>query len=306
MELRHLRYFVAVAEELHFARAAERLHITQQPLSFQIKQLEEELGVTLFRRTTRRVELTDAGHALLTEVNVALEHLHLGVEAARRAERGETGSLVIGYVSVALYNLIPAAVRLFRERFPAVQITLRELCSPDLEEQLLEDVLDVGLVVQGMHIPELIYETVLCEQATVAIPRSHPLGKLAQIPLHALAAESFVMYEHTQRSLIYSQIMALCLDAGFSPNIVQEAASEQAVIGLVAAEVGIALVSACLSGLRLDEVIYRPLIDPAASVEYAVAWKRENSSPFVKNFLDIAREVSQNVGKQQKTLITPS
>lgn len=296
MELRHLRYFVAVAEELHFARAAERLHMAQQPLSFQIKQLEEELGVTLFRRTTRRVELTDAGRALLAEVYVALDHLRLGVETARRAERGETGSLVIGYVSIALYNLIPPAVRLLRERFPDVQVTLRELCSPDLEEQLLEGAFDVGLAVRGMHVPELAYETVLYEQAMVALPKKHQLAERAQIPLRALAWEPFVMYEHTQRSLIYNQIIAMCREAGFSPNIVQEATSEQAVIGLVAAGVGVSLVSACLSRLRTDEVTYRPLIDPAASVEYAVVWKRENPSPFIKAFLDAARDVSQHAG----------
>ncbi|HEY3994176.1 MAG TPA: LysR family transcriptional regulator [Ktedonobacteraceae bacterium] len=294
LELRHLRYFVAVAEELHFARAAERLHMTQQPLSFQIKQLEEELGVTLFRRTTRRVELTDAGSALLTEVYAALAHLRQGIETARRAERGETGSLVIGYVSIALYNLVPPAVRLFRERFPDVQVTLRELCSPDLEEQLLEGAFDVGFAVRGMHVPELIYETVLCERATVAVPKNHPLGKQAQVPLCALAAEPFVMYERTQRSLIHDMVIAMCLQAGFSPNIVQEAASEQAVIGLVAAGVGVSLVSACLSGLRTDEVTYRPLIDPATSVEYAIVWKKENPSPFVKAFLNVARDVSQH------------
>ncbi|GHO83958.1 LysR substrate-binding domain-containing protein [Dictyobacter formicarum] len=300
MELRHLRYFVAVAEELHFARAAERLHMAQQPLSFQIKQLEEELGVTLFRRTTRRVELTDAGRALLTEVYAALAHLRQGVETARRVERGETGSLVIGYASMALYNLVPPAVHLFRERFPDVQVTLRELCSPDLEEQLLEGAFDVGLAIQGMHDPELIYETVLREQATVAIPKNHPLGRQAQIPLRALASEPFVMYERTQRSLIHNQIMAMCREAGFSPNVVQEAASEQAVIGLVAAGVGVSLVSACMSGLRTDEVAYRPLIDPETSVEYAVVWKRENSSPFVKAFLNIARDVSQHAGPGSK------
>jgi DNA-binding transcriptional LysR family regulator len=300
MELRHLHYFVAVAEELHFTRAAERLHVSQQPLSFQIKQLEEELGVTLFRRSTRRVELTDAGRALLAEVYTALAHLHQGVETARRAERGETGLLVLGYVSIALYNLVPAAVRLFRERFPDVHVTLREACSPDLEDQLVEGAFDVGLAVRGMQVPDLIYETVLCEQAMVAIPKNHPLAGLAQIPLHALAAEPFVMYERTQRSLIYSQVMTLCLQAGFSPYIVQEAASEQAVVGLVAAGVGVALVSSCLSGLRTDEVTYRPLIDPAASVEYAVVWKQENPSPIVKAFLNVVREVAQPAGLSLK------
>ncbi|GCE06566.1 LysR family transcriptional regulator [Dictyobacter aurantiacus] len=301
MELRHLRYFVTVAEELHFARAAERLHMAQQPLSFQIKQLEEELGVTLFRRTTRRVELTEAGRALLAEVYVALDHLRLGVEAARSLERGETGSLVIGYASMALYNLVPLAVHHFRERFPAVQVTLRELCSPELEEHLLKGTFDVGLAIQGMYEPGLIYETVLREQATVAIPRHHPLAKRRQIPLRALATEPFVMYERAQRSLIHDQIMALCGGAGFSPNVVQEAASEQAVIGLVAAGVGVALVSTCMSGLRTEEVAYRPLTDPETPVEYAVVWKREHPSPLVRAFLNVAREVSQQAGSRIKS-----
>lgn len=291
MELRHLHYFVAVAEELHFARAAERLHMAQQPLSFQIKQLEEELGVTLFRRTTRRVELTDAGRALLTEVYAALDHLRLGVETAKRTQRGEIGSLVIGYVSITLYHLLPGAVRLFHERFPAVHVTLREWCSPDLEEHLLEGGCDVGLTLRGMHFPELTYETVLSEQAMVALPKHHPLAAQAQIPLRALASEAFVMYEHTQ--LVYNQVMTMCLQAGFRPTVIQEAASEQAVIGLVAAGVGIALVSACLSGLRTDEVAYQPLVEPSTSVEYAVVWKRGDSSPIVQAFLNSVREIAQ-------------
>lgn len=291
MELRHLCYFIAVAEELHFGRAAERLHLAQQPLSFQIKQLEEELGVTLFRRTTRRVELTEAGRALLTEVYEAFSHLDREVEAARRAERGEIGSLVIGYVSIALYNLMPGAMRLFRERFPDAQVTLREMCSPELEERLLEGACDVGLVVKGMDVPELVYETALYEQAMVALPKKHPLGRQEQIPLSALADEAFVMYERTQ--LVYAQVVALCLAAGFRPTVIQEVASEQAVIGLVAAGVGVALVSDCLSGLRTDEVNYRPLIKPAVTVEYAIAWKRGNTSPIVKAFLEVVREVAQ-------------
>ncbi|GHO46694.1 LysR substrate-binding domain-containing protein [Ktedonospora formicarum] len=294
MELRHLRYFVAVAEELHFARAAERLHIAQQPLSFQIKQLEEDLGVMLFRRTTRRVELTDAGHAFLVETYSALAHLRQGMELARRAERGEAGSLVVAYVSIALFNLIPGVVRLFRERFPDVQITLREMCSPELEEHILEKGCDVGLVVQGMHVPEISYETVLSEQAMIAIPIKHPLAGQGPISLDDFASEPFIMYERTQRSLIYSQIIAMCLEAGFSPNIVQEATSEQAVIGLVAAGIGVALVSSCLSELRTHEVIYRPLAGPATLVKYAMAWKQENTSPLVKAFLNVVREVSQH------------
>ena len=122
------------------------------------------------------------------------------------------------------------------------------------------------------------------------------MGGQAPIPLRALASEPFVMYEHTERSWLHDQIIALCQAAGFSPHIVQEAASEQAIIGLVAAGVGVSLVSSCLSGLRTHEVTYRPLIDPAVSVEYAVVWKRENPSPFVKAFLNIAREVSQHAG----------
>jgi DNA-binding transcriptional LysR family regulator len=169
MELRQLRYFVTVAEELHFARAAERLHIAQQSLSFQIKQLEQELGTALFERTTRHVELTAAGHAFLKEIEIVFEHLQKAAEQARKAGRGEAGRLVVGYHSMTLYNIMPSTIRRFRERFPDVELVLQEIIQPALEEYILSGEVDTGLAgFSGREVAGLAYA--ILYRDTVAVP----------------------------------------------------------------------------------------------------------------------------------------
>jgi DNA-binding transcriptional LysR family regulator len=294
MELRQLRYFVAVAEELHFVRAAERLHLAQQPVSFQIKQLEEELGVCLFHRTTRQVALTEAGRALLQEVYVALAHLERGVEEAKRAQRGERGRLVIGYVSTVLYNLLPETVRRFRQRFPAVELVLQERVSPTLEQQVVSGELDVALQIwegQEALFPELARELLCTEPVYVAFPKAHPLSTHAGVPLRDLAGEPWVMYGRRQKPYTHDLIIASCQRAGFSPTIVQEAASEHAVIGLVAAGVGVSVVVGCMRDMHANAVNYRRLIEPETHVQFGMAWRRDQSSSQVQALLEIANEV---------------
>lgn len=293
MELRQLHYFLAVAEELHFSRAAERLHIAQQPLSFQIKQLEDELGVQLFYRTTRRVELTPAGNHFLHHARQAIEQLNLGIEAAQRAERGEIGRLALGYVGTTLYNIFPATLRLFRERYPNIEVSLHELNSPFLEQKILKGELDVGLVARFMDDADLAAVPLLYEGASVALPKNHPLAAYPALRLRDLAKTPFVFCSRTDKPLAYDQMIAGCLAAGFSPIIAQEAASDQAIIGLVAAGVGVALISACMEILRPDEVDYRPLIEPDVQVEYRVTWRRDNPSPIVQAFVQTAVEVAE-------------
>jgi DNA-binding transcriptional LysR family regulator len=294
MELRQLRYFLMVAETLHFGRAAEQLHIAQQPLSFQIKQLEDELGVELFKRTTRSVALTEAGEALLTEVRAGLGRIERGVEVAQRIARGEGGKLYIGYTSTTLYSVMPPIVRQFRERFPQVEVVLHELVSPALEQQILSEDVDVGIVLStGATVPGLVYETIYREPAAVALPKSHALAKLPTIALHELADEPFVMYARSAKRQVFDEVIALCHLAGFSPTIAQEAATESAVIGLVAAGVGVTLVASSLSSVRPDEVAYRQLVDPPLTVEVALVWKEEKQLPLVQELRQIAREVTQ-------------
>jgi DNA-binding transcriptional LysR family regulator len=294
MELRQLRYFVTVAEELHFARAAERLHLAQQSLSFQIKQLEQELGTVLFERTTRRVELTAAGHAFLKEVEIVFEHLQKAVEHARKAGRGEAGRLVVGYHSMTLYNIMPSIVRRFRERFPDVEVVLQEMISPGLEECILSGEVDIGLAgLSGRHPTGLAHEILYCDTVAVALPKGHPLETCDDIPLTALANESFVMYSRIQKKQGFDQIIALCQRCGFSPHIVQEAATESAVISLVAGGIGIAIVVKSLQNVRTDEVSYRRLVDPVTEADFGIVWKHKNLSPLVKAFVQTAQDVTQ-------------
>jgi len=294
MELRQLRYFLMVGDTLHFGRAAEQLHIAQQPLSYQIKQLENELGVELFKRTTRSVTLTPAGEALLADVRAGLGRIERGVEVAQRIARGEGGKLHIGYASTTLYSVMPPIVRQFRERFPQVEVVLHELVSPTLEHQILSEELDVGIVLSaGATVPGLAYETIYQEPVAVALPKSHPLAQRATIALHELADEPFVMYARSAKRQTFDEFIALCHMAGFSPTIAQEAANESAVLGLVAAGLGVTLVARSLSSVRPDEVAYRQLVDPPMTAQVAVVWKDEKQMPLLNELLQIAREVTQ-------------
>ncbi|MEJ2671887.1 MAG: LysR substrate-binding domain-containing protein [Deltaproteobacteria bacterium] len=296
MELRQLRYFLMVAETLHFGRAAELLYISQQPLSFQIKQLEDELGVRLFKRTTRSVALTPAGEALLAEVQTGLSRISRGVELAQRIARGEVGKLHIGYTSGTLYNVMPPIVRHFRERFPQVEVVLLELEPPTLENQILNEDVDIGIVLSaGARVPGLTYETIYHESLAVALPKSHPRAQRETIALQELADEPFVFYARSAHPQAFDGFIAFCHLAGFSPTIVQEAAAESAVIGLVAAGLGVTLVASSLSGVRPDEVTCRPLVDPPLTLEAAVVWKDDKQLLWLQELRQIAQEVTQRL-----------
>jgi DNA-binding transcriptional LysR family regulator len=293
MELRQLRYFLTVAEERHFARAAARLHIAQQSLSFQIKQLEQELDTLLFERTTRRVELTAAGRVFLQELELVFEHLQRGVEQARRAGRGEVGRLVVGYHSITLYNIMPSAVRIFRERYPDVEVVLQEMISPALEEAIEPGAVDIGLAgLSGIDLPALEYEILYRDTVAVALPKGHAFERYTNIPLAALADEPFVMYSRAQKKQGFDQIIALCQSRGFSPQIVQEAATDSAVISLVAGGIGIAIVVSSLQRVRADEVSYRTLVEPVVEANFGIIWKRDNPSPVAQAFVQTVHGIA--------------
>lgn len=296
MELRQLRYFLMVAEILHFGRAAERLHIAQQPLSFQVKQLEKELGVRLFERTTRSVALTPAGTALLAEVQAGLGHIERGVELAQRIARGEDGMIYIGYTGATIYNVMPPIIRRFRERFPQIEVVLLELDPPILERQILSEDIDIGIVPSiGSKTRGLAYDTVYQEFVVVALPKDHPLVQRPSISLRELADEPFVMNARSANRELFDEIIAFCHLAGFSPTIVQEAVTMSAMVGLVAAGLGVTLVGSSLSGLWTDEVAYRQLVDPPVTIEVAVVWKKDRQLPWLQELRQITQEVTQQV-----------
>ncbi len=290
MELRHLRYFVAVAEELHFGRAAARLFIAQPPLSQQIQQLERELGVTLFQRTSRRVQLTPAGEVFLDGARQTLDTLDGAVQSTQRAARGETGWLGIGFAASATYDLLPAVLHDFRARFPDVALSLMELNAVEQSAALRDRSIHVGFARPHTDEVDATVEAILREPFLVALPAAHPLAGLPELSLTMLAGEPFVSFPEKPLPSYAQVVRAVCEGAGFTPHVVQEVREMQTAISLVAAGLGIALLPASVQHLHRDGVVYRPLPDSAPRTELAVVTRKEDASPALQNFLCIVRE----------------
>jgi DNA-binding transcriptional LysR family regulator len=292
MELRHLRYFVAVAEELHFGRAANRVGIAQPPLSKQIQQLEDEIGVKLFKRTKRSVSLTHAGETFLKEARQTLELSGRAVRSARRADRGEIGRLVVSFVGSATYSFLPYALRSFRNRFPHVELVLRELTTYEQLDALRRKAVDVAFVRKPIKDDALFIETLFQEAFIAALPGGHALASRTSIPLPMLAQEGFVMFSRQQGMTFYDQVVSLCHQAGFSPNVVQEAVQIPTVLGLVSAGMGVTLVPASVRKLRLAGVVYRNLEQVDRITELALAYRPDDESPVLSAFLNVTRELA--------------
>jgi DNA-binding transcriptional LysR family regulator len=298
VELRHLEYFVAVAEELHFGRAAARLQIAQPPLSQQIRKLEEELEVQLFFRTKRHVQLTAAGEIFLEEARQTLVQAARAREMAQKASRGELGRLAIGFVGSAISEALPLLLLPFRERFPDIELTLRELTTSQQIRALRDGRIQVGILRPPISDVTLSVETLLKEPLLVALPEPHPLARQKSLPVEALAQERFIIFPRAQGPGLYDQIISLCQQAGFSLQIIQEAIQMQTILGLVAAGLGVALVPASARYLRCTGVAYCELEPSAIHVEIALAWPKDAASPTLQAFLEVAREAIKD--KQAK------
>ncbi len=292
MELRHLQYFVAVAEELHFGRAATRLLIVQPSLSQQIQQLEKELGFPLLRRTKRSVELTDAGKVFLIEARKALAQVQEAKRAAQRAYRGEIGRLVVGYISSSTYDLLPMMLSAYRERFPHVDVALQELTTQEQLRALEEESIQVGLLRLPINDPTVHVEVVRREPIVCVLPEGHPLATHERIAVPLLANEQFVLQSSQRGGGYYAQLMNLCLSSGFSPNVIQEVTEMHTIVSLVAAGMGVSLVPLSMKNIRSQGVIYRELEGVAPVTEMAIAWLRTSHSTLVQNFLEVAREIT--------------
>jgi LysR family transcriptional regulator, benzoate and cis,cis-muconate-responsive activator of ben and cat genes len=287
VELRHLRYAVALADELHFARAAARLHIAQPPLSQQIKALENELGVRLFDRTSRRVALTDAGAAFIAEARRTLASAEQAIEAARRAARAETGRLAVGYVSSASYELLPAVLRAFRRRAPDVLLVLEEMNSSEQSRGVLAGTLDLGFVRRPPPTDRRLAGTVVRrEPIVVAVPRDHALAAARAIRLRELALEPFVIFPARPRPSWADAALDLCRGAGFEPRVVQEAVEMVSALSLVAAGIGIALVPGAVRAVRRPGVVFRPLT-PAPWSEVMLIRRNEPPTALIARFLEV-------------------
>ena len=288
MELRHLRYVLAVAEELHFTHAAERLCIGQPPLSQQIKQVEEEVGAKLFKRGTRSVELTDAGRAFLPHAKAALREAEQAIHAARQANRGELGTVRIGFTSSASFNRhVPRIVSHFRDAYPEVELYLMEQATNLLLNALQENAVDIVFIRPTLGQREnLVSLTLPPEALWIALPAGHPLSKWESLQLIDLAHEAFVLYPRENGSLLYDSIIAACRNAGFSPYVAQEAPQMASTVNLVAAGVGVAIVPESMCQIHPQGVTYVRIADPAPSAMLWVAHRHSQTvPPVVQNFM---------------------
>lgn len=294
MELRHLRYFVTVAEELHFGRAAEKLHISQPPLSMQIRSLETELGVMLLNRTRRHVSLTQAGQAFLQEARQILARIEQAVLVTRRAGRGEIGELAVGFISVADYNVLPIVLREFRHRFPLVNLTLRESTTDAQIEDLRAGRIDVGFVLPPINEPALESVSILREPLIAALPERHPLAqKRGKLVLANLKDAPFILFPRPMAPGLYDAVVSFCRSAGFSPRVEQEAVQMQTIVSLVSAELGVALIPASLTNLRRTGVTYKRLRETSPLTEIHLAWRRGDELPALRVFVELAAKTAR-------------
>ena len=291
IELRHLRHFVALAEEEHFGRAAERVFVVQQALSNSIRNLEEEVGVPLVLRTTRRVQLTPAGQEFLIGARETLLVAAQTVERARRAARGEVGRLTVGFVSGLAFGGLPEIVRRFRDLYPNVSVDLRELTAQEQEAGLRGGQIDLRRMLRPVRDPTLDSRALWRQPLVAALPAEHPLARKRRLKISDLGGENFVFFPRQLRATYVDQVMRWCAASGFTPHVVQEAIEIPTLLSLVAAGVGVFLPIEFFSRLSLPGVVYRP-VEGAPTVEIVAVWRRgDGASPVVRAFLTVADEV---------------
>ena len=297
LELRHLRYFVAVAEELNFTRAAQRLGINQPPLSFQIGQLEKELGTQLFRRRTRGVELTDAGKLLLEEARVILGQVETAKTGVQRRARGETGRLNIGSSGgIYFHPLIPAIIREYRMHYPDVVMFPQANSTCLLVARLLAGQIDVAFIRPPIAESEgLAIESLVDEPSVMVLPTGHPLSRSTSAPLRAFAQDTFILFPRYLNPAVYDSIIEAFKSAGFTPKLGQEAPQIVSTIPMVAAGLGVSIVPRSMSRILTDAVVYLPIDGEAPRALIALAHRRNDRSPAVRNFVAVARRAIETI-----------
>jgi len=292
MELRHLRYFVAVAEELNFSRAALRLHIAQPPLSQQIRQLEEELGLQLLERGSRPLRLTEAGRFFKTEATNLIAQLDQAVAGARRIGRGEVGWIGIGYVGSAMNLLLPPVLRRFHAEHPGVEVLLYEMLPFEQPAALLERRVHVGFLRPGLDHDDLVNESLYEEPIAIALPSDHRWAGRSEIAIAELADEPIVLYGGLARGIDKNFILSTFRQAGVEPKVAVQSQYAESALGLVAAGMGVALAAAGFGHVPRAGVSFVRAAQPAPSIPMKVAYRAGERSPVVLAFLKITREVA--------------
>jgi DNA-binding transcriptional LysR family regulator len=292
LELRHIRYFLAVAEERHFTRAAAKVGIGQPPLSQQIKDLEREVGAALFHRLAHGAELTEAGKAFLTAVKEMPLIAERATAAARRAARGETGSLRVGFTASATFNVVvPSTIRAFRRAYPDIDLTLEEANTAPLITRLREGTLDTAFLRPGAAgTDELQVRRLSEEPMVVALPKRHHAAAFEQIDLALLKDDPFLLFPRETAPTLYDTVVDACRKAGFEPIIGQLVPHMASIVNLVAAELGVSIVPASMMQVRVTGIAYRQIAGQSPMTQLALAYRRGETSPVLRNF--IARAVS--------------
>jgi DNA-binding transcriptional LysR family regulator len=291
MDMRHLRCFVAVAEELHFGRAAARLHLTQPPVSLAVKELEAELGVLLLERTSRRIALTRAGEDALRDARAVLAAADTMVRRAREAGQGLMGTLTIGFISLPAYSFLPPTLKRFTADYQRVSVSLQEGTTDQIVHDVESGALDIGMVFRVPDLPAALTSAlVLTEPLVVALPADHPLAASARVPVEKLAQERFLGFERHQGPLMFDAIVATCMRHGFSPKLFV-ARQMQTIVSLVSGGMGVALVPASVQALGREGVAYRPMKGEKAFVDTVAVWRRSDDSPLVKALLAMLPKV---------------
>lgn len=296
MELRHLRYFIAVAEELNFTRAARKVGIGQPPLSNQIRDLENEIGAALFRRLSNGAELTEAGKAFLPEAQAILLQAEQAKQSALRAARGGSGRLRVGFTSSAVFNpVVPAIVNAFREKYAAVELGLEEAPTAQLLQRLDGDELDAVFIRPGSSdVLQARCQLLAEDPMVIVLPARHPLSQAQTLPLAALAGENFVLFPREAGAGFFDDIIAACRRAGFEPRLGQSAPQITSVASLVAVGLGVSIVPAEMVKINVPGVCYIAFDGEAPAARLALATRRDERSPTVRNFVAQAIAMLRN------------
>lgn len=297
VDIRRLRYFIAVAEERHFGRAAERLHVAQPALSRQVAQLEASLGCILFDRTRNQIKLTAAADALLPRARDILLRVEQAALLARRASEGAIGVLEVGFVGSATYSVLPEILRDYRAAQPDVDLQLFAMNTAELRLGLIEGRLQAVFARPGIDDPEIVNERVVVEPLIVALPDDDPLAAKEVVALEELRDRPFVLYPHHPRPSFADEILRICREAGFSPQVSQETMEVQTALGLIAVGVGVSLVPASVERSHRHGIAYRRLQAPAPQTELSLCYRRDNTGEVLREFRSAVHRVTSTLRK---------
>lgn len=285
MELRQLRYFVTVAEELNFTRAAEKLHLSQPPLSQQIKALEDEMGVELLHRTRREVRLTDAGEVFLLECRSLLDQLRVAVSTTRRTAAGEIGTIHLGMVTSGIFHVLPTIIDRMRRRFPDIDIAVTDMSSLDQINAVLQDKLDIGIVHSTPSRNGLNRFPIFSEQFSIVLPEHHPLAAKIDLEIQDLEGLPIVAFSRERAPALFDAMVATCQDAGFSPSIAHTARNPLTVFQIVRLGLGVSLVPRSYAKAGVGGVVFREVSHTAGRVQLFAIWRERAPSDLVQKII---------------------